>query len=80
MGAEWAQSCSASCGQRWIGADETSTRDIDFRTVTLSDCCAEETQARHEAALHTLAASLGQVCASDEVIIVWRSQPVAAAT
>ena len=53
---------------------------MDLHTVTLSDCCAEETQARHEAALQTLAASFGQVCASDEVMTVWRSQPVAAAT
>ena len=44
----------------------------DFRTITLSDCCAEQTHARHESGLETLASNFGQVCTSDDVIGAWK--------
>jgi ureidoacrylate peracid hydrolase len=51
---------------------------LDFRTVTLSDCCAAAEPARHEAALETLGRRFGRVCASDEVITAWQTQHTAA--
>jgi ureidoacrylate peracid hydrolase len=63
-----------------VGSTARDAFQRDFHTVTLSDCCAEQTQARHEAALQTLAACFGQVCASDDVMAAWRTEPVVAAT
>lgn len=46
----------------------------EFNVVTLSDCTAEVTQARHESGLATLAANFGMVCSSDEVLAAWQTQ------
>jgi nicotinamidase-related amidase len=62
-----------------VGSTARDAFQRDFHTVTLSDCCAEQTQARHEAALQTLAACFGQVCTSEDVLTVWRTTPVTAA-
>ena len=50
----------------------------EFDTVTLSDCTATRTQARHEAGLETLAAVFGTVCSSADVLAAWGAVPVAA--
>ena len=47
----------------------------EFHTVTLADCTAEQTLARHEAGLASLAACFGRVCTSKEVLAAWQSQP-----
>jgi ureidoacrylate peracid hydrolase len=47
----------------------------EFHTVTLADCTAEQTLARHEAGLESLADCFGRVCASDEVVAAWQAQP-----
>lgn len=52
---------------------------LDFRTITLSDCCAAAEPVRHEAALETLGRRFGRVCASDEVVATWRTWHTAAA-
>jgi ureidoacrylate peracid hydrolase len=54
---------------------------LDFHTITLSDCCAESSlnfptsriRAQHEAALATLGSAFGRVCTSDEVLAAWHS-------
>jgi nicotinamidase-related amidase len=48
----------------------------EFHTVTLSDCTAEQTLARHEAGLASLAACFGRVCTADEILVAWQAQPV----
>lgn len=52
----------------------TTARDAfhhEFHTVTLADCTAEQTLARHEAGLATLAANFGRVCTSKDVLAAW---------
>ena len=52
----------------------TTARDAfqhEYNVVTLSDCTAEVTRARHEAGLETLAARFGLVCTSDDVLRIW---------
>ena len=59
---------------------------LDFHTITLSDCCAESPhnfptlpiRAQHEAALAALGSAFGRVCTSDDVITVWQNAAVAA--
>ena len=46
----------------------------EFNVVTLNDCTAEVTQARHESGLATLAANFGMVCSSAEVLDAWQTQ------
>jgi ureidoacrylate peracid hydrolase len=46
----------------------------EFNVVTLDDCTAEVTRARHESGLATLAANFGMVCSSDEVLQAWQVQ------
>ncbi len=53
---------------------------LDFNTITLSDCCAADERARHEAALVTLGKVFGQVCTSDEIIAAWQSRQSEAAS
>jgi nicotinamidase-related amidase len=43
----------------------------EFDVVTLNDCTAEVTQARHESGLATLAANFGIVCSSADVLAAW---------
>lgn len=50
----------------------------EFDTVTLSDCTAAQTLARHEAALAALADCFGSVCPADAVVAAWRGAVVAA--
>ena len=50
----------------------------EFDTVTLSDCTATSTQARHEAGLQTLASVFGTVCTTTDVLAAWGAVPVAA--
>lgn len=50
----------------------------EFHTVTLSDCTAEQTLARHEAGLASLASCFGQVCTAGDVMAVWHTQPALA--
>lgn len=45
----------------------------DFATITLRDCTAEQTQARYESSLATLATVFGMVCDSTEIIAAWRT-------
>lgn len=46
----------------------------DFNTITLADCAAEQTLARHESGLATLASVFGLVCNSSDVLGVWDAQ------
>ncbi len=43
----------------------------DFNTITLADCVAEQTLARHESGLATLASVFELVCNSSDVLGVW---------
>jgi len=52
---------------------------LDFLAVTLSDCTATSTLARHKASLATIAGSFGRVCTSEEVLAAWQAQPALAA-
>ena len=47
----------------------------EFHTVTLADCTAERTLARHEAGLASLAACFGRVCTSEDILAAWQVQP-----
>jgi nicotinamidase-related amidase len=47
----------------------------EFHTVTLADCTAERTLARHEAGLASLAACFGSVCTSEDILSVWQTTP-----
>jgi nicotinamidase-related amidase len=47
---------------------------LDFSTVTLSDCCAARSPGAHDAALETLARRFGRVCTSGEVVAAWQSK------
>lgn len=60
----------------------TTARDAfhhEFHTVTLADCTAEQTLARHEAGLASLAANFGRVCTSEDVLAAWQARPALAA-
>lgn len=46
----------------------------DFYTITLGDCAAERTLARHESGLATLASVFGMVCDSSDVLGAWKAQ------
>lgn len=46
----------------------------DFHTITLGDCAAEQTQARHESGLATLSSVFGMVCDSADVVAAWQTQ------
>jgi nicotinamidase-related amidase len=50
----------------------------EFHTVTLADCTAEQTLARHEAGLASLAACFGRVCTSEDILAAWHAQPALA--
>lgn len=58
-----------------VGSTARDAFQRDLNVVTLADCCAEMTQARHDAALATLADCFGTVCASTELLAFWQSQP-----
>ena len=62
-----------------VGSTVRDAFQRDFRVITLADCCAEMTQARHEAALETLADCFGTVCASTELLALWRTHRSTAA-
>ena len=57
-----------------VGSTARDAFQRDLHVVTLADCCAEMTQARHEAALATLAENFGTVCSSTELVALWRTQ------
>src|SRR5215207_3499459 len=46
---------------------------LDFLTVTLSDCTATDSLARHEASLATITDVFGQVCLADDVMGAWQT-------
>jgi ureidoacrylate peracid hydrolase len=50
---------------------------LDFHTVVLSDCCAEETRKRHESALETVASVFGRVVDSDHILSAWQVDAIA---
>lgn len=50
----------------------------ELHTVTLADCTAEQTLARHEAGLASLAACFGRVCTSADDLAAWQAQPILA--
>jgi ureidoacrylate peracid hydrolase len=49
---------------------------LDFPTITVGDCTAGASQARHESGLATLAATFGAVTTSDEIMAAWHSPPI----
>ncbi len=57
-----------------VGSTARDAFQRDLNVVTLADCCAEMTQARHESALATLADCFGTVCASTELLAFWRAR------
>lgn len=57
-----------------VGSTARDAFQRDLHVVTIADCCAEMTQARHEAALATLADCFGTVCASTELLAFWRAR------
>ena len=57
-----------------VGSTVRDAFQRDFHVITLADCCAEMTQAQHESPLETLAANFGTVCASTELLALWRTQ------
>jgi len=62
-----------------VGSTARDAFHHEFHTVTLSDCTAEQTLARHESGLATLAANFGRVCTSEEVLAAWQARPALAA-
>jgi nicotinamidase-related amidase len=52
---------------------------LDFDTITLSDCCAERNLEEHEAALQTLGRAFGRVCSSHDVVAAWQTGHTTAA-
>jgi ureidoacrylate peracid hydrolase len=56
-----------------VGSTVRDAFQREFHTITLSDCCAEMTQAQHDAALQTLAHNFGAVCSSTDLVAVWRT-------
>ena len=62
-----------------VGSTARDAFHHEFHTVTLADCTAEQTLARHEAGLATLAANFGRVCTSEDVLAAWQAQPALAA-
>lgn len=46
----------------------------DFMTITLRDCTAETTHARHESSLETLDLVFGSVCDSSDIIAAWQTE------
>ena len=62
-----------------VGSTARDAFHHEFHTVTLADCTAEQTLARYESGLATLAANFGRVCTSEEVLAAWQAQPALAA-
>ncbi len=62
-----------------VGSTARDAFHHEFHTVTLSDCTAEQTLARYESGLATLAANFGRVCTSEELLAAWQAQPALAA-
>ncbi len=62
-----------------VGSTVRDAFHHEFHTVTLADCTACQTLARHEAGLAALAGSFGRVCTSEEVLAAWQAQPALAA-
>lgn len=62
-----------------VGSTARDAFHHEFHTVTLSDCTAEGTQARHEAGLASLANCFGRVCTSEDLLAAWSTQPALAA-
>jgi ureidoacrylate peracid hydrolase len=60
---------------------QSTARDswqLDYRTITLSDCCSEGIGGplplvSHDAALQSIARNFGIVCTSDEVLAAWQA-------
>lgn len=51
---------------------------LDFRTVTLSDCSYARSLTAHRAALATLGRRFGRVCTSGEVVAAWPAHALSA--
>lgn len=56
-----------------VGSTARDAFQRDFHVISLADCCAEMTQARHEAALETLADTFGTVCTSHDLVASWHT-------
>jgi ureidoacrylate peracid hydrolase len=56
-----------------VGSTARDAFQHEYSVITLSDCTAEVTRARHELGLQTLAANFGMVCTADEVVQLWSS-------
>jgi ureidoacrylate peracid hydrolase len=57
-----------------VGMTARDAFQREYNVVTLADCTAEVTQARHEAGLATLTARFGLVCTSTDVLRIWSPQ------
>ncbi len=57
-----------------VGSTARDAFQRDFHVMTLADCCAEMTLARHEAALETLADNFGTVCTSTDLMALWQAR------
>ena len=57
-----------------VGSTVRDAFQRDFHVLTLADCCAEMTLARHEAALETLADNFGTVCTSTDLMALWQAR------
>jgi ureidoacrylate peracid hydrolase len=55
-----------------VGSTARDAFQRDFFTITLGDCAAEQTRARHESGLATLASVFGMVCAAADVLAAWQ--------
>ena len=62
-----------------VGSTARDAFHHEFHTVTLSDCTACQTLARHEAGLAALAGSFGRVYASEDIVAAWQAYPIVAA-
>lgn len=54
-----------------VGSTARDAFQHEYNVITLSDCTAELTQARHESGLQTLAANFGMVRTSEDVAQCW---------
>jgi nicotinamidase-related amidase len=64
------------CGLTTNVCVQSTVRDCwqrDYQTITLSDCCSENGEGAHAAALSAIAGNFGSVHRSETILKMWRS-------
>ncbi len=56
---------------------QSTVRDawqLDYQTITLSDCCSDPHDDSHVSALARIVRNFGSVCSSSEILANWHSR------